>query len=370
MSARVQRLSSTTNDHARWMTRALALAARAEGRTHPNPMVGAVVVRGGRVIGEGFHARAGTAHAEVLALRAAGKRARGADLYVTLEPCAHHGRTPPCTDAIIKVGVRRVIYAMRDPNPQVSGRGLAQLRAAGVKIIGPILRADAERLNHIYLHWRRTRKPFVIAKVGATLDGCIADAHGTSQWITNDQVRHYAHTWRSRVDAILVGHTTVLCDDPHLTVRLPRYRGPQPIPCVWLGTGAIPTRSWLWRQTERSVWWIVSSPANARMARLASARGHRIVTAASLPQFLRICGRSAISALMIEGGGATLAHWWRAKAIDYAIVGLAPRILGNGVRWANQKGWRLATAARIIDPKIHTCDDNVIIEGRVRYGKK
>ncbi|HDS74516.1 MAG TPA: bifunctional diaminohydroxyphosphoribosylaminopyrimidine deaminase/5-amino-6-(5-phosphoribosylamino)uracil reductase RibD, partial [Firmicutes bacterium] len=204
----------------RWMGMALDLAAKARGYTSPNPMVGCVVVRDGDIVGAGYHERAGLPHAEAVALDAAGDAARGADLYVTLEPCSHYGRTPPCTERIIRAGVRRVICAHLDPDPRVNGRGVEQLRNAGIDVIvGPGADA-ARRLNEQYLYWKRTGLSWITAKWAQTLDGRIATRTGSSQWITGEAARREAHRQRSYHDAVLVGIGTVLADDPRLDVRM------------------------------------------------------------------------------------------------------------------------------------------------------
>ena len=207
----------------RFMREALKLAQRACGMTSPNPMVGAVLVRGGKIIGRGFHQRAGEPHAEIEALRdaeARGHSPRGATLYVTLEPCCTHGRTPPCTDAIIASGIREVIVGATDPNPKHSGRGLEVLRAAHVKVRDGVLAAEATRLNEAFNHWIVHRTPFVTVKAAMSLDGKIATRTGESKWITGPQSRERAMRLRQGADAILVGANTILRDDPSLTVRL------------------------------------------------------------------------------------------------------------------------------------------------------
>src|SRR6516225_9006543 len=207
-----------------WMRRALELAERGRGHVEPNPLVGAVVVRDGVNVGEGWHRRYGEAHAEVNALSAAGEAARGATLYVTLEPCCHHGKTPPCTDAILRAGVGRVVAAMLDPFPQVAGRGADILRAAGVAFEVGVLEAEARRLNAPYLTLLREGRPYVLAKWAMTLDGKIATRTGDSKWISNKASGCRVHELRGRVDAILVGVGTALADDPQLTARPPGPR--------------------------------------------------------------------------------------------------------------------------------------------------
>ncbi|MBM3501091.1 MAG: bifunctional diaminohydroxyphosphoribosylaminopyrimidine deaminase/5-amino-6-(5-phosphoribosylamino)uracil reductase RibD, partial [Armatimonadetes bacterium] len=202
------------------MRAALALARRGVGRTAPNPPVGAVVVKRGALIGRGYHRAAGQPHAEVEALTDAGPAARGADLYVTLEPCAHHGRTPPCTDAILRAGVRRVCYAVGDPDPKVAGRGHAQLREAGLSVEAGRLARDARELYRAYFKHRLTGTPWGVLKLAGTLDGKVATASGESRWITGESARRHVHRLRNENDAILVGVGTVLADDPQLTTRL------------------------------------------------------------------------------------------------------------------------------------------------------
>src|SRR5436305_1406899 len=209
------------SDHT-WMRRALELAERGRGFVEPNPLVGAVVVRDGSVVGEGWHRRYGEAHAEVNALAQAGEAARGATLYVTLEPCCHVGKTPPCTDAVLAAGISRVVAAMADPFPKVAGGGIARLRAAGVAVAVGLGESEARRLNAPYLKLLATGRPYVHAKWAMTLDGKIATRTGDSRWISNEASRRVVHAMRGRMDAILVGIGTALVDDPSLTAPPPR----------------------------------------------------------------------------------------------------------------------------------------------------
>ncbi len=209
-----------TSIDAKWMRLALALARKARGKTRPNPVVGAVIVRNGRLLGTGYHHRAGQPHAEIEALRSAGsRRIRGADCYVTLEPCNHTGRTPPCSEALIEAGIRRVIVAMRDPNPSVCGGGLARLMEAGIEVDCGLLEADARKLNESWIKRVTTGLPFVILKIASSLDGKIATAKGESRWISSEKSRSHAHRIRRTVDAILIGRGTLMSDDPSLTAR-------------------------------------------------------------------------------------------------------------------------------------------------------
>ncbi|MGH8875215.1 MAG: bifunctional diaminohydroxyphosphoribosylaminopyrimidine deaminase/5-amino-6-(5-phosphoribosylamino)uracil reductase RibD, partial [Acidimicrobiia bacterium] len=221
------------------MRRAIDLAR--PNRTHPNPRVGAVVVApDGTVVGEGAHPGAGLPHAEALALAAAGDAAAGATLYVTLEPCGHHGRTPPCTETVVASGVRRVVVGVTDPDPRVAGAGLARLRATGLEVTVGVLEAEVEALDPAYFHHRRTGLPLVTLKAAITLDGQAAAQDGTSQWITGPEARADAHRLRAEADALMVGAGTLRVDDPLLTVRLDGYEGPQPVPVVVAGRRPLP----------------------------------------------------------------------------------------------------------------------------------
>lgn len=216
----------------------MELAGKGVGYTRPNPLVGAVVVKGGEVIAEGYHARYGGPHAEAVALARAGEAARGADLYVNLEPCSHWGKTPPCVDRIIAAGIRRVFIATRDPNPLVDGKGVEKLRTAGIEVVEGVLREEAERLNEIFFHWIKTQRPFVSLKLAMSLDGKIATRTGDSRWITGEEARREAHELRRRHAAVLVGINTVLADDPQLAVR--EVEGPQPRRIVLDSRGRVP----------------------------------------------------------------------------------------------------------------------------------
>ena len=228
-----------------WMRRALALAALAEGRTSPNPLVGALVLdRDGRLVGEGFHARAGDAHAEVGALRQAGPAARGGTLVVTLEPCCHHGRTPPCSEAVLRAGIGRVVIALEDPDPRVDGGGIRQLRQAGLEVISGVLREEARQQNRAFLHRVRRGRPFGVLKWAMSLDGRTALPNGASQWISGPSARDWVHQLRSGMDAVIVGGGTVRADDPLLTSR--GRRSPEPLRVVLSRSLDLPEQALLW----------------------------------------------------------------------------------------------------------------------------
>ncbi|MEW6376507.1 MAG: bifunctional diaminohydroxyphosphoribosylaminopyrimidine deaminase/5-amino-6-(5-phosphoribosylamino)uracil reductase RibD, partial [Thermodesulfobacteriota bacterium] len=213
-------------DDEHWMKRVLRLAEKGRGRTSPNPMVGAVLVKDGKVVGEGYHARAGEAHAEILAIRKAGEEARGSTLYLNLEPCTYYGRTPPCAPVVIEAGVKRVVIGMEDPNPLVKGKGVGNLTSAGLDVVVGILEKECRRLNEAFCKYILKKEPFTILKVASTLDGKIATRKGDSKWISGEASRRYVHRLRDQVDGIVVGIGTILKDDPMLTVRIKGGRDP------------------------------------------------------------------------------------------------------------------------------------------------
>jgi diaminohydroxyphosphoribosylaminopyrimidine deaminase/5-amino-6-(5-phosphoribosylamino)uracil reductase len=317
-----------------FMGRALTLAARGLGETNPNPMVGCVVVKRGRVLGEGFHRRAGGPHAEVEALRQAGPRARGATLYVNLEPCAHHGRTPPCAPLVRDAGVARVVAALRDPNPRVAGRGLALLRRAGAAVTTGVRAAEASRLNEPFLAAARRGRPFVLLKAAHTLDGRIATAGGESKWITSPTQRKQARWLRRLHDAVLVGIDTVLADDPLL---LPTPRPRRPFVRVVLDTRLrLPTRSRLARSAgaQTPVLVLAARPAPTRRRALERAgvtvvevpeAGGRVSTGEAVRT---LAGRGMMS-LMVEGGSEVLGSFLAARLVDQVALFRAPVLLGG-----------------------------------------
>lgn len=318
------------------MRTALRLAKRGLGRTSPNPAVGAVLVRGGTVVGAGYHRRAGLPHAEVEAIRAAGPAARGADLYVTLEPCAHAGRTEPCTRAILEAGIRRVAAAMEDPNPLVSGKGFAALRAAGLTVAAGLVEREARALNAPYCRWIVSGRPHVTLKLAMSLDGQIAARSGSSRWISGEKARAIVHRMRSAADAVLVGGETFRTDDPLLTARVPGGRDPRRV-ILTSRPGAL-SGSRIARAGASDVIVVAPRGVPARDAERARALGAKVlllparggrISAATL---LRALGREGIVSLLVEGGGRT-AGWLLAEdAVDRFVLFVAPLLLGDGVR--------------------------------------
>jgi diaminohydroxyphosphoribosylaminopyrimidine deaminase/5-amino-6-(5-phosphoribosylamino)uracil reductase len=359
-------------DDASWMARALELAARGRGAVEPNPMVGAAVVREGRLVGEGWHERYGGPHAEVLALAAAGQDARGATLYVTLEPCCHHGKTPPCTDAVLAAGVSRVVAAMADPFPQVAGMGAERLRQAGVTVEVGVGEAEARRLNAPYLKLVEKRRPWVIAKWAMTLDGRIATRTGDSKWISGEASRRVAHEIRGRVDAVVVGIGTALADDPLLTARPP---GPRTATRVVLDSQArLPLESRLVR-TARQVPTLVATtalaPAEQRETLLG--QGCEVLTLpdaqgrVSLPALLDELGRRRFTNVVVEGGGEVLGGFLDAGEIDEVHVFVASALMGGASARSPLLGrgaGRVADMPRLREPRVEVIEGDVYIHGR------
>ena len=314
------------------MRRALRLAER--GRTSPNPMVGAVLVRDGRIVGEGYHPHVGEPHAEIFALAAAGETARGATLYVTLEPCCHYGRTPPCTRALIEAGVARVVAAMSDPNPLVQGKGFAELRAAGIEVSVGLLEDRARKLNEAYIKHITTGLPFFRLKMAMTLDGKIATRTGSSRWISSQQSREIVHALRGRVDAIVVGRETSLRDDPSLTARPP---GPRTALRVVVDTrGSLGSESQLVRTAGQTPVLVAvgNEASEADRRRLIEAGCEVLVCegethAARLEALLDELGRRRLTNVLVEGGGRLLGGFLDGGHVDEVHAFIAPKLVGG-----------------------------------------
>lgn len=351
---------------ARFMRLALEEAGRGAGRTSPNPAVGAVLVKGGRVIARGHHARAGAPHAEIVALRAAGARARGADLYTTLEPCDHHGRTPPCSLAIVEAGVRRVFAGSHDPNPLVNGRGVARLRAAGVPVVTGLLAAECDALNAAWLTFITRGRPHVTLKLAATLDGRLATRAGDSRWVSGPEARAWVHRLRDRVDAVLVGRGTALADDPRLTARLPGGGGRDPLRVV-LDTGlTLPARLRLFRQ--RSAARTVVAHASPRRRdlgpRVDLLRCRRGRGGVDLADLLGKLAARGVTHLLVEGGGAVAGAFLAAGLVDRVALVLAPKVLGQGVGWGPPLApARMGDALRLVDLEVERLGDDLLVQG-------
>ena len=314
----------------RWMARALQLAALAEGRTSPNPLVGALVLDAeGTLVGEGFHARAGEAHAEVGALTQAGERARGGTLVVTLEPCCHHGRTPPCSEAVLAAGIARVVLAMADPNPRVAGGGIARLRDAGLEVIEGVMEAEARRLNRPFLHRIATGRPQGILKWAMSLDGRTALPNGVSQWISGPQARDWVHHLRARCDAVIVGGGTVLADDPLLTSR--GRRTPEPLRVVLSRGLDLPAAAQLWDPAPAATLLVHGPEApQDRRDRFDRLGVERLVLEACEPAALAVAlARRGCNRVLWECGPVLAAAALRQGCVQQLAAVIAPKLLGG-----------------------------------------
>lgn len=361
-------------DDLEFMRQALLLAERGRGRVEPNPLVGAVVVQEGKVVGRGWHQRFGGPHAEVFALEEAGEAARGGTLYVTLEPCCHFGKTPPCTDAILRAGVKRVVAAMTDPFPEVSGRGIARLRQHGVAVEVGCLADEAEEVNAPYLKLVRTGRPYVIAKWAMTLDGRIATVTGDSRWISSEASRCKVHELRGRVDAILIGIGTALADDPLLTARPP---GPRTACRIVLDSRLrLPLSSRLVQTARVAPVLIFHEPqADAVSKDRLEAAGCECV---SLPTtgcreaigpVLDELGRRRFTNLLVEGGAEILGSFFEAGHVDEVMVFVAPIIVGGRSALGPVGGRGAATlqdALRLARWTVEASGEDWLIRGRFR----
>ncbi|MFH1368142.1 MAG: bifunctional diaminohydroxyphosphoribosylaminopyrimidine deaminase/5-amino-6-(5-phosphoribosylamino)uracil reductase RibD [Elusimicrobiota bacterium] len=359
-----------TKQDKKFMNLALSLAKRGKNRVFPNPMVGCVLVKGGKVVGKGWHGRFGGPHAEINALRLVGANAEGADMYITLEPCNHHGKTPPCTDAIIEAGINKVYAAMKDPNPMVAGQGLKKLSSKGVKTAFGLLENQARALNCDYLNHMKNRKPEVIIKVAMTLDGKIASHTGDSKWISGPKSRGYAHKLRSQVDGVLVGIGTVLKDNPRLTSH---GKGRNPVRIVVDPGLCIPINS---RILDKSASTIVFHGPHFVKAKLEALKKIGIIACKmplknGVPDFKDMISKlnnMCVNSILIEGGGETVFSALKAKIADSIIVFVAPKLLGGrnaktpmegqGFSWINQ-------SIPVRNWKVRRFGPDIMIEGRI-----
>lgn len=324
------------DDDIKYMKRALALAARARGRTRPNPMVGAIVVRGGRVVGEGYHHAAGQPHAEVMALRQAGDKAHGATIYVTLEPCCHTGRTGPCTEEIRQAGIARVVYAVNDPDPRVNCRGGQCLTDAAIEVESGVLEEEARCLNEAYFGYHANRRPWVVLKMAQTLDGRIATSTGDSQWISGEASLRLAHRLRTEADAVVIGMGTVRKDNPSLTVR--HVRGSNPYRIVLTSSVRFPRKCKLLHDNS-DYKTIVAATRDAADQLARSKQGRNIIIwklktnrqgSVDTKDLLRQADQFGIRSLLLEGGSALATTFLKRRLVDKVVLVTAPMILGHG----------------------------------------
>lgn len=371
------------NEHEAFMRRALALARHGWGDTHPNPMVGALIVENGAVVAEGFHAKAGEPHAEIIALQALGRKpAPGATLYVTLEPCCTHGRTPPCTDAIAKAGLTRVVVGATDPNPAHAGQGFEVLRAAGIEVVAGVLAGECTDLNLIFNHWISSGRPLFAAKSGVTLDGKVATRTGDSKWITGEPSRADGHRWRRLFPAIAVGAGTVRADNPRLTARVNGAEW-----CPWrfvfdglLRSVADQAMPGVYTDEFRARTIVVTTPhGGLGYVRKLQALGVKtwVLPSASpkvsFPDFRKKCGEEGITGVFFEGGAQLLSELLQVRELDYLFTYHAPVLLADDKGKSLLRGLRtetLAHAIRLAQVRHEAHGDDTLMRGFVTYPEK
>lgn len=357
----------------RWMARALALAAHGGAATRPNPQVGCVLVHDGEVVGEGWHARAGGPHAERVALQQAGAAATGSTAYVTLEPCSHHGRTPPCADALIEAGIVRVVVAMEDPNPLVAGAGMARLRAAGIAVECGLMGAAAEDLNTGFLSRMRRGRPWLRSKVGMSLDGRTALANGCSQWITGEAARRDVQHWRARACAVLTGIGTVLADDPLLNVREPGLEL-QPLRVVLDSALRMPATARMLHEKPGGGVLIYTASDDAGRRSALEAAGAEVCVLPSvggqvdLSATLADLGRRGLNEVLVEAGATLNGALLKADLVDECLLYIAPQLLGDQARGIAQLGelTALNQAVQLAWQDVRRVGDDLRVLARVR----
>ena len=367
---------STMND-TYFMKRALRLAAKGGGWTSPNPMVGAVVVRDGKIIGEGWHKAAGTPHAEVIALDNAGDRASGATLYVTLEPCNHFGRTPPCTARILEAGIARVVMAMNDPNPSVKGGGADFLKASGVSVMKGICEEEARKLNECFIKHTQTGLPFVVVKCAATLDGQTASRSGDSKWISCAASREFVHRLRHRLDAILVGINTVRSDNPMLTTRLEDEEGKDPIRIVLDTNLSIDPEAKVFNKDSSAKTLIATGPdpPEEKIEKIREKGAEVLIcplkkNRISLDWLMKTLGTRGIMSVLVEGGSMVIGNMIAEKLADKLCFFYAPRILGGNDGYPIIRGHgsdKIGESLKVSRITVYRFDDDIMIEGYPEY---
>ncbi|WP_278279239.1 bifunctional diaminohydroxyphosphoribosylaminopyrimidine deaminase/5-amino-6-(5-phosphoribosylamino)uracil reductase RibD [Syntrophomonas palmitatica] len=365
-----------TEEDSRYMQRALELAAMAMGRTSPNPVVGAVIVKDGIIVGEGYHRQAGTPHAEIHALREAGEAARGSDVYVSLEPCSHYGRTPPCADALVKAGIKRAVIATVDPNPRVMGRGIKILQKAGIEVKTGILQNEAQKLNEFFFKYIRTGRPFVTVKTAMTLDGKIAASSGDSRWVSGEDSRRHVHELRNIYDAIMLGIGSVLKDDPQLNTRLDTDDTRDPLRVIIDRCLQIPLNSKIIQSSQSQATIIFcgtgASTAKAEEIRQAGAEVICLETNTDmipLDKVLDELGHRGILSLLVEGGAQINANLIENKLADKYLAFVAPKIAG-GNKAPSPVGGRgvefMNDAVMLCDIEYRFFEKDILISGYFR----
>lgn len=364
---------SVDMDDRDFMKTALDLAQKGQGYTSPNPMVGAVIVKDGKVVATGYHQAAGGDHAEIHAINNAGAHAQSATLYVTLEPCNHAGRTPPCTEKILAAGIKRVVAAMKDPNPDVKGGGIDYLKHQGIDVRVGVCEAEAKKVNEMFIKFVQKKRPFVIVKCAATLDGQIATKSGDSRWVTGKESRKFVHRLRHSVDAIMVGIKTVARDNPSLTTRLDYKKGLDPIRIVLDTQLAISEEAKLLRLDSESDTIVITGNSVSENKKLRIEKtGAQVIRAAVKDNFIDLdalmdqLGALGITSLLIEGGSRVIASAFKAGIVDKVFFYYAPKILGGNDGFPICRGPGPAFMSECIpvkDIKVQQFEDDVMIEG-------
>lgn len=356
-----------------FMRRAIELAERGRGWTNPNPVVGAVIVKDGRIIGEGYHARFGGLHAERNAIASLTEPARGAVMYVTLEPCCHYGKTPPCTEAILEQGIARVVVGSRDPNPKVAGKGAALLREAGVIVEEDFLRSECDRLNPVFFHYITNGTPYVVMKYAMTVDGKIATRTGASQWITGEKAREQVHRLRHQYMGIMAGIGTVLADDPLLNVRLEGKKSPVRIICD--SRLRLPPDSQICRTAKQYPTIVAHAAGSREAAARLEQLGIQVVAIpdeagrVDLKRLMRFLGKQGLDSILLEGGGELNESALQAGIVQEAKVFVAPKIFGGGEAKTpvTGRGVALSGEARMLSLEaMSQVGEDLLLEYRVR----
>lgn len=367
-------------DDEAYMKRVLELAKKGWGTTSPNPMVGAVIVKNGKIIGEGYHERPGEAHAEINALNSISDRTDGAAIYVNLEPCSHYGRTPPCAKALIKAGIKRAVIAMKDPNPRVAGRGIDMMREAGIRVEVGLMEQEARILNEVFIKYITTPYPFIVQKSAVTLDGKTATATGASRWITGEDARKYVHKIRSGMKGIMVGIGTVLNDNPRLTARLKGEKGKDPHRIIVDSRGHIPLDSNV--ITVKSNAKTIVATTNRMSARKEDElmdMGVEVIKVeedasrrVDLERLMRILHRREIDGILLEGGGTLNFSMHLLGLVDKVIYFIAPKIIGgkDAPTSVDGKGFSsLSQEVKLEKVSSRLIGNDLFIEGYVRKGR-
>jgi len=364
-------------DDEQWMRKVLRLADKGRGRTSPNPMVGAILVKNGKVVGEGYHARAGEDHAEIIALQRARERARGATLYINLEPCTHYGKTPPCAPQVIKAGVKSVVIGMEDPNPLVRGKGIETLKKAGLNVHAGILERECQRSNEAFCKYITAKEPFIILKVAATLDGKIATQEGDSKWISGEASRRFVHRLRDEVDGVLVGIGTVLRDDPLLTTRIKGGRDPYRI--VLDSRLKIPEEAKVFGDYPTKVIIATTKTAPKDKIERLEKRGVNILTLESkegridLKSCLSNLGEIGMMSLMVEGGNQVNGSFLDEGLIDKLLLFLSPRLIGDpeapGI-FGGRGVSKLQETIPLKEIRTRRIGEDILLEGYLERGTK